>query len=253
MTLLKNEEFQRNNRRFKMKIEDMVKLKEPFPETDLEWRLQSCGCTNGKFWGRALAYITSRAVQERFDEVCGPDGWQCAIRREGDAYLCTISVRVTHDDGTTEWISRTDGADATDIEPVKGGISGAIKRCAVLFGCGRYLYNLKDGWAIIDDNGQYRGKTKEGKEFKWNPPALPSEALPKGTTSSSPSKKSNPTPPSEDSIKKAEEIKNVLLDYSDIIPDEKWNDIDKAVSEGNTNYLERIVDWAKKEADKKSA
>ena len=36
-----------------MKFEDMAKLKEPFPETDLEWRLQSCGERNGKFWGRA--------------------------------------------------------------------------------------------------------------------------------------------------------------------------------------------------------
>lgn len=159
----------------------MEKFKTPFPESDLEWRLQSCGERNGKIWGRALAYITSRAVQDRLDEVCGPDGWQTTIRRDGDAYLCTLSIRVTHEDGTTEFISRTDGADATDIEPVKGGISGAVKRVAVQFGIGRYLYNLKDGWAVICEDGQYRGKTKEGKEFRWNPPALPSDALPGGS------------------------------------------------------------------------
>lgn len=238
-----------------MKTEDMAKLKEPFPETDLEWRLQSCGEKNGKFWGKALAYITSRAVQDRLDEVCGPDGWQCAIRREGDAYLCTISVRITHDDGTTEWISRTDGADATDIEPVKGGISGAIKRCAVLFGCGRYLYNLKDGWAVICDNGQYSGKTKEGKTFKWNPPALPADALPKGykPASSKSSSKPSPTPPSTEDLKKAEDMKAILLTYEDIIPSEKWSKIDEAVAHGNIVYLEQILSWAKGKADKKSA
>ena len=241
-----------------MKFEDMAKLKEPFPETDLEWRLQSCGERNGKIWGRALAYITSRAVQDRLDEVCGPDGWQCAIRREGDAYLCTISVRITHDDGTTEWISRTDGADATDIEPVKGGISGAIKRCAVLFGCGRYLYNLKDGWAVICDNGQYNGKTKEGKTFKWNPPALPAEALPKDYEPTSKSSKQStktedkPTPSAED-LKKAEEIKTVLVTYEGIIPDERWTSINTAVTQGNVRYLNEILNWCKKEAEKQSA
>lgn len=164
-----------------MKPEDMKALTKPFPEDDIEWRLQSCGEKNGRIWGKVLAYITSRAVQDRLDEVCGPDNWQTSIRKEGDAYLCTLSIRVTHDDGSVEWISRTDGADSTDIEAVKGGISGSIKRAAVHFGIGRYLYNLKENWAIISDNGKFSGKTKEGKWFKWNPPALPAWALPEGT------------------------------------------------------------------------
>jgi len=246
-----------------MKIEDMAKLKEPFPETDLEWRLQSCGERNGKIWGRALAYITSRAVQDRLDEVCGPDGWQTTIRREGDAYLCTLSIRVTHEDGTTEFISRTDGADATDIEPVKGGISGAVKRVAVQFGIGRYLYNLKDGWAVICDNGQYNGKTKEGKTFKWNPPALPADALPKGCKAASKqSSTKSPTPPNEEPkltkeelMKKCEDIKSKLLDYEDIVPKDSWKDINAAVkvaSSESLNYLNQMLSWASEEAKKAS-
>ena len=236
---------------------DLSKLKEPFPAEDIEWRLQSCGEKNGKFWGKALAYITSRAVQDRLDEVCGPDNWKTSIEKTGDTYLCTLSIRVKHEDGTYEWISRTDGADATDIEPVKGGISGAIKRAAVHFGIGRYLYNLDEGWADIREDGKLSGKTKEGKWFKWNPPTLPAWALPGGSgkPDSKPASKSStkttdkPTP----DPKKAEELKNTLLDYSDIIPDDKWATIDKAVAEGNVQYLESIVAWAKKEADKKSA
>jgi len=167
-----------------MKVEDMAKLKEPFPADDIDWRLQSCGEKDGKLWGKALAYITSRAVQDRLDEVCGPDGWQTSIRKEGDAYLCTLSIRVQHEDGSFEWISRTDGADSTDIEAVKGGISGAIKRSAVLYGIGRYLYNLKESWAVIAPDGKkgkYTGQTKDKKYFKWDPPALPAWALPAGT------------------------------------------------------------------------
>ena len=236
---------------------DLSKLKEPFPAKDIEWRLQSCGEKNGKFWGKALAYITSRAVQDRLDEVCGPDGWQTEIKREGDAYLCTLSIRVKHEDGTYEWISRTDGADATDIEPVKGGISGAIKRAACQFSIGRYLYNLDEAWANVCENGELSGKTKEGKWFKWNPPALPDWALPGGSGKpdlkpASKSSTKTTDKPSPDT-KRAEELKNTLLDYSDIIPDDKWTTIDKAVAEGNVQYLESIVAWAKKEADKKSA
>ncbi len=80
------------------------------------------------------------------------------------------------------------------------------------------------------------------------------EDLPEDENGSKPSSKSQTTTPqfTRDS-KKAEELKNILLDYSDIIPDDKWATIDKAVAEGNVQYLESIVAWAKKESDKKSA
>ena len=163
---------------------DLSKLKEPFKAEDIEWRLQQCGeKKDGGFWGKCLAYITSRAVQERLDEVCGTDGWRSEVRKDGNAYLCTLSIRIKHEDGSTEWISRTDGADATDIESVKGGISSALKRAAVQFGIGRYLYDLEEGWATVSENGKYSGKTPGGKWFRWNPPALPEWALPKGDNS----------------------------------------------------------------------
>ena len=163
---------------------DLSKLKEPFRAEDIEWRLQQCGeKKDGGFWGKCLAYITSRAVQERLDEVCGTDGWRSEVRKDGNAYLCTLSIRIKHEDGSTEWISRTDGADATDIESVKGGISSALKRAAVQFGVGRYLYDLEEGWATVSENGKYSGKTPGGKWFRWNPPALPEWALPKGDNS----------------------------------------------------------------------
>lgn len=41
---------------------------------------------------------------------------------------------------TGEWIEKQDGAGATDMEPFKGGISGALKRAAVAWGIGRELY-----------------------------------------------------------------------------------------------------------------
>lgn len=212
---------------------DLSKLKEPFSPDDLEWRLQSCGEKNGKFWGKALCYITSRAVQERLDEVVGPDNWQTKIEKKDDAYLCSLSIRVTHEDGTSEWITRTDGADATDIEAVKGGISGAIKRVAVQFGIGRYLYNLKDNWAIIDENGQYSGKTKDSKWFNWNPPKLPKWALPNGDTSYRETQKKQ-----SDLVKKVQAlIDGKLLDEA-FVSKAKWY-VDNNDEEG----LKRVLSY----------
>jgi hypothetical protein len=56
-------------------IEILKRLKDPFPEKDIEWRMQSSGIRNGNPWGKVLAYVTARAVQDRLDEVLGLDGW----------------------------------------------------------------------------------------------------------------------------------------------------------------------------------
>lgn len=218
-----------------MKVKDLDKLKEPFPENDIEWRLQSCGESNGKIWAKPLAYITSRAVQERLDAVCGADGWQVSIKKDGDAYLSTLSIRVEHEDGSIEWISRTDGSDSSNIEAVKGGISGAIKRSAVLFGVGRYLYNLKDGWAEITPDGKFSGQTKEKKWFKWNPPKLPSWALPKNQQAK---------------IFNQEEVnklKTILLDWinSGVLNDKGLEKAEFYMNSNDVEGMKRTIEWCR--------
>ena len=232
---------------------DLNKLKEPFPEKDIEWRLQSCGEKNGKFWGKALAYITSRAVQERLDEVCGPDGWKTAIRKEGDAYLCTLSIRVKHEDGTVEWLSREDGADSTDIEAVKGGISGAIKRSAVQFGIGRYLYNLDEGWANVSENGKLTGCTKDKKYFKWDPPKLPAWALPGGSgkpdTKNGPANKSNELPDDSELIKETTVLESWIND-GDVLNEDEVKKARWYINNKDLAGIKRTIDYCK---SKKSA
>ena len=223
---------------------DLNKLKEPFPASDIEWRLQSCGEKNGKFWGKALAYITSRAVQDRLDEVCGPDNWKTSIEKTDDTYLCTLSIRVKHEDGSYEWISRTDGADATDIEPVKGGISGAIKRAAVHFGIGRYLYSLDEGWANVCENGKLTGCTKEKKYFKWNPPELPAWALPGG--SGRPPVKTDAKQKSD--IPDDSELINETLKLETYINDGNFNEKEKKRLQGcigrkDVAEIKRAIAW----------
>ena len=109
---------------------ELKKLCEPFPEQDIEWRVQSCGQKKAEFWVKVLAYVTNRAIMERLDNVVGPENWQNLFREwsvgNQHGVLCGLSIRVEK-----EWITKYDGAENTDIEAIKGGISSAMKRAAV--------------------------------------------------------------------------------------------------------------------------
>jgi len=157
------------------------RLREPFSPLDLEWRVQRSGAKNGRAWAMVLAYITNRAVMDRLDEVFGPACWQNEYREgPGGGLLCGISANVVG-----EWVTKWDGAENTDVEAIKGGLSGAMKRAAVQWGIGRYLYNLSDTWAVVSAGGTHRAKvdpknTDDNKAvyFKWDAPELPAWAIP---------------------------------------------------------------------------
>lgn len=154
---------------------DFSKLAEPFKESDIEWRVQSCRNSDKGPWARVLAYVTNRAIQNRLDEVCTPAGWQNEYRQAPcGGVMCGISILYNG-----QWITKWDGADNTDIEQVKGGLSDSMKRAAVQWGIGRYLYKLDADYAVISDKGKYyHDDKKQGIKFRWNPPKLPSWALP---------------------------------------------------------------------------
>lgn len=160
---------------------DLNKLDEPFPSSDIEWRVQSCGVTNnGKPWAMVLAYVTNRAIMKRLDDVCGKAFWRNEFQPAPDSgVMCGISIKVED-----EWITKWDAAENTQVEAVKGGVSGAMKRAAVQWGIGRYLYSLEEGFAEVSlekRSGWSRANTKDKKTIYWTPPALPSWALPPNT------------------------------------------------------------------------
>jgi len=152
----------------------MERLREPFSANDIEWRVQRSGLKDGKPWAMVLAYVQARAIQSRLDETCGLFGWKNVYEKGPDGgVLCGISIA----DGEGNWITKYDGAENTNIEAVKGGISGAFKRAGAVWGIGRYLYHLEATFATFATNGRYSAKV-ENKYFKWNPPTLPAWALP---------------------------------------------------------------------------
>ncbi len=144
----------------------MQKLQEPFLPDEIEWRVGST--TQDKTKGMALAYVTNRAIQNRLDDIFGPFGWRNEYREwKATSQLCGISVR--HDG---EWITKWDGAEDSDMESVKGGLSDAMKRAAYQWGIGRYLYKLEAVWMPIEQRG--RSSVLKGT------PNLPAWALPAG-------------------------------------------------------------------------
>ena len=124
------------------------KLKEPFTEEQLEFKV---GATNkDKTMGLALPYVEARAIQDRLDEIVGFNNWKASYREVKDGFLCSLSLRINN-----EWISKEDGAQLTDYESVKGGISSAFKRVASSgFGIGRYLYAVRTQWFPIVPKGK---------------------------------------------------------------------------------------------------
>ncbi len=164
-------------------------LKAPFTPDAVEWRVAQAGKSNDRIWAKVLAYLTARAVMDRLDEVVGPANWKCEYTKaphdpKGESVLCTLYLRI---DG--EWIGKSDGASASEIEGTKGGISDSLKRAAVCWGVGRYLYKLSEMFAdcMTDrppktDDWHY-AKLKEGGVYYWKDPELPKWALPIGKPS----------------------------------------------------------------------
>lgn len=148
-------------------------LKAPFPVDSLSWRIG-----NKSNWDRVnnkpkdpnkpvkaqmLVYIDSRDVQDRLDEVCDlcTCCWENDFKEVNGRLVCNLTLR-----GLTGSVTRSDGAGDTDFEAEKGGLSDALKRAAVLFGVGRYLYNAKNfnTWITYGEKDTDFDMPKKAKE-----------------------------------------------------------------------------------------
>ncbi len=127
----------------------------PFAPEDLEWRLQRTFESGGNTMGLAVPYVTNRAIQSRLDEVVGLNNWHNDYEPwhgtgKKDSQICGISI---YFEGRG-WITKWDGAEDTDIEPIKGGLSDSMKRAAVQWGIGRVLYNMDVVFVDVEQRGK---------------------------------------------------------------------------------------------------
>lgn len=150
-------------------------LAEPFPADEVKWKPQAVKGNRAM----AVAYIDARCVQDRLDDVVGPSNWQDSytVLPDGVTILCKLSIRVG-----VEWMTKEDvGAPSEQPDGgdrIKAAFSDALKRAAVKWGIGRYLYSLPQQWCDYDQQ----------KRTFVAPPKLPPWALPKSATKAEPTK-----------------------------------------------------------------
>lgn len=131
-----------------------AELARPFAPEDLEWRLQRTFETQGRMSGIAVPFVTNRAIMNRLDAVVGPENWYNEFKPwhstgKKESQICGISIRFG-DSFITKW----DGAEDSDIEPIKGGLSDSMKRAAVQWGIGRVLYDMDVVFVDVEQRGK---------------------------------------------------------------------------------------------------
>ena len=121
----------------------------PFPPESVEWRPQ--GKTGPGKRVHLLPYIDARDVQERLDAVVGIGGWSFTLE---PLVVDASELRVARGRLTIHGVSKDDIGTASTFEASKGCASDALKRAAVQWGVGRYLYALPAVWGTLDADGQ---------------------------------------------------------------------------------------------------
>jgi hypothetical protein len=155
-------------------------LLEPFAPEEVKWKPQLVRGNRAM----AIAYVDARVVQDRLDEVLGVDGWQdeCTLLNDGSV-VCKLQLRIGG-----QWITKMDVGSPSEQpdggDRLKAAFSDALKRAAVKFGVGRYLYRLEHVWVEYDPQ----------RKQIVRPPQLPDEALPRHRRRN-PADASRPAPP----------------------------------------------------------
>lgn len=117
-------------------------LSAPFLEEEVEWKAQAI--SKDKTKALVVPYISARAVMDRLDEVVGPENWSFDFELLPDG---TVKGKLT-----VFGVTKCDRGAIEGEAPTatKGSTSDALKRAAVLFGIGRYLYSLPSVWVKYD-------------------------------------------------------------------------------------------------------
>jgi hypothetical protein len=124
------------------------KLRDFFPAAALRWKPQSV-TKDGKR-ALAVAYIVARDVMQRLDDAVGVENWQDDyVLLDGGQVMCKLSVRFGD-----AWVTKCDVGGESE-QPDKGdrekaAFSDALKRAAVKWGIGRYLYSMPAQWCDYD-------------------------------------------------------------------------------------------------------
>ena len=129
-------------------------LAKPFPASEVQWKVQVV--SKDKRRALVLAYLDARAVMDRLDAVVGPTGWSdsyevypadSSIDHQTVQAKCRLTILGISKEDVGEGSMQGEQSSSS----VKAAVSDALKRAAVKFGIGRYLYRLESVWVDYDD------------------------------------------------------------------------------------------------------
>jgi hypothetical protein len=155
-----------------MNASSLAGLAASFKPADISWKPVAMSREKGV--ARVAPYLSNRAIMDRLDAVCGPENWRNEFSEgPNGGLLCGLSIRIDREDGLAEWITKWDGADNTDVQPVKGGLSASMRRAAVQWGIGRYLYRMPSVYAQVDEKGRIRERPDLPEGYAPEAPVRP--------------------------------------------------------------------------------
>ena len=163
-----------------------------------------------------LPYVTARAIQQRLDAVFGIENWTTEYQTVEQGVICTITAITS--DGKT--VRKSDGSGFTQVEPIKGAISGALKRSASALGIGRYLYDL--GEVVVPlRNKKFHGEIQLPDEFLPESERTGNKEIKVISKSNSFSKNSGDSAPKAEKGVLTEEVKTAL---NFVVKNDKYNE-----------------------------
>jgi hypothetical protein len=220
---------------------DFAKLAAPFPPSEIKWKPVSWNKDRSR--ALVLPYVDARAVMDRLDEVVGPFWWNDYMQISGTAVVCTLTI-TDHETGKT--CSKTDVgvSDGQGENAIKSAFSDALKRTAVKFGVGRYLYQHPKTWVDCEDNG-YSFKEPPAPGFKLaetlktpppSPPEPPKAQQPPSEQKAAPGpaqerpveKKTNPSITKEQALKLVALCNHYKIDQKIVVMSlgiERWSQL----------------------------
>lgn len=155
-----------------------ARLQEPFDPEEVDYRVQ-----RGTM---VVAYVDARTVAKHLDEAVGAENWSfdwsvVSLSAKNEVALAKGML-------TIGGITKCDVGEDSNYSPSKGAVSDALKRAAVLFGVGRYLYDLPVESVQVDKDKptpaalkKLRASLPRPKGYTEQSPRLPDPGGPEPT------------------------------------------------------------------------
>lgn len=226
----------------------------PFDPSEVKWKPAVVSGNRAM----ALCYVDARVIQDRLDEVLGVTGWQDDYEVLADnSVVCRLRLKL---DG--EWITKVDVGGPSEQpdggDRMKAAFSDGLKRAAVKFGVGRYLYRLPSQW--VDYDPQKRQFARLPTLPDWARPtkaqgaAKPTPApAPASTPAAKPEQKqpakpqANPAAAAPSIPKDGTELKRRLTDYDARLATEGLIEKGELVNHVSMALVNKgeVSDWSK--------